>query len=121
MLGKPKSAVIIKGAHYPTSGLEDAKPEATSMGIIVNFTNRTVQGFGLPGVMDYPVKITANEVTITFAGSDADEIAKASTMGSIDRVTGDVEASSRLTDPKTGKTLTWTSYSLKCRPAQRMF
>jgi DNA-binding MurR/RpiR family transcriptional regulator len=34
------------------SGMEDAKPEPISMGIIVNFTKRTVQGFA------YPVKIT---------------------------------------------------------------
>jgi hypothetical protein len=41
------------------SGLENAKPEPVSMGLSVNFTSRTVQGFGAPGVMDYPVKITA--------------------------------------------------------------
>ncbi len=34
------------------SDLENAKPEPVSMGIIVNFTNRTVQGFGAPGVLD---------------------------------------------------------------------
>jgi len=39
------------------------------MGIIVNFTNRTVQGFGTPGLIDYPVKIRAwNEVTVVFGG-----------------------------------------------------
>jgi hypothetical protein len=38
------------------SGEEDAKPDPISMGIIVNFTNRTVEGFGQPGLMDYPVK-----------------------------------------------------------------
>jgi hypothetical protein len=32
------------------SDLENAKPEPVSMGIIVNFTNRTVQGFGAPGI-----------------------------------------------------------------------
>ena len=40
-----------------TSGVEDAKPEPVSMGIIVNFTKRTVQGFGHPGLIDYPVQI----------------------------------------------------------------
>ena len=82
-----------------TSGLEDAKPEATSMGIIVNFTNRTVQGFGLPGVMDYPVKITAwKDVTVSFLGSG--DKYRSSIRGSIDRVTGDVEATSVVTDAK---------------------
>jgi len=57
-----------------TSGLEDAKPEPVSMGIIVNFTNRTVQGFDQVGLfgelIDYPVKITAwNDVTVVFKGS----------------------------------------------------
>ena len=31
-----------------TSGLEVAKPEPISMGIIVNFTKKTVHGFGDP-------------------------------------------------------------------------
>jgi hypothetical protein len=110
-----------------TSGLEDAKPEPVSMGIIVNFTNRTVQGFdhvGLFGeLIDYPVKITAwNDVTVVFKGSA--DFAKSSTdsiTGTIDRVTGDVWANSIMTDAKTGKIITSTSYALKCRPTQRMF
>ena len=32
----------------------DAKPEPISMGVVVNFTTRTVQGFG-SGLLDYPV------------------------------------------------------------------
>jgi hypothetical protein len=36
---------------------KDAKREPVSMGIIVNFTTRTVQGFGAPGLLDYPVKV----------------------------------------------------------------
>jgi hypothetical protein len=55
-----------------TANTEDAKPEPVSMGIIINFTNRTVQGFGYPGLSDFPVKITAmNEVTVAFGGSEA--------------------------------------------------
>jgi hypothetical protein len=107
-----------------TSGVEDAKPDPISMGIIVNFTNRTVQGFGQPGLMDYPVKITGwNDVTVAFGGSE-EELAKSSRdsiFGSIDRVTGDVEATQLATDIKTGKTIASTNYALKCRPAQRMF
>jgi hypothetical protein len=106
-----------------TSGVEDAKPDPISMGIIVNFTNRTVQGFGHPGLMDYPVKITGwNDVTVVFGGSA--ELAKSSRdsiFGSINRVTGDVEASQLATYIKTGKTIGSTNYALKCRPAQRMF
>jgi hypothetical protein len=40
---------------------QDAKPEPISMGILINFTKRTVQGFG------YPAKITDfNDVTVDF-------------------------------------------------------
>jgi hypothetical protein len=97
-----------------TVGMEDAKPEPISMGIIVNFTDRTVQGgFGYPPVFyDFPVKITSmNEATVVFHGSN--QTGQWSITGSIDRVTGDVEA----------KTEGPTSihYALKCRPAQRMF
>jgi hypothetical protein len=102
------------------AGYEGAKPEPLSMGIIVNFTNRTVQGFGSPGVVDYPVKITAwNEVTVTFYGSD--EKMGLTTRGAIDRVTGDVDATSMAYDSKSGKVVSQNVYTLKCRPAQRMF
>jgi hypothetical protein len=88
-----------------TSGLEDVKPEPISMGIVVNFTKLTVQGFNDPSFMDYPVKITAwNDVTVVFAGSsDVLKVSTSSTRGTIDRVTGDVEATSMVTDNKTGQ------------------
>jgi hypothetical protein len=42
--------------RHNTDGDEDAQP--ISMGIIVNFTDRTVQGFGPPnGMFDEPLKI----------------------------------------------------------------
>jgi len=105
-----------------TTGVKEAAPEPVSLGIVLNFTNRTVQGFGSPGFRDYPVEITAwNDVTVVFAGSDDTRGSRSSISGTIDRVTGDVEAFSSLTDAKTGKTITSTSYALKCRPTQRMF
>jgi len=98
------------------------KPEPVSMGIIVNFTNRTVQGFGSPGLIDYPVKITAwNDVTVAFGGSHVFANQQLSIMGSIDRVTGDVEATNLSTDTKTHQTVYSLQYTLKCRPTQRMF
>jgi hypothetical protein len=93
-----------------------------SMGIIVNFTERTVQGFGHPGgLLDFPVMITgANDVTVTFSGhhqvGSLDSIS-----GSIDRVTGDVEATFKMSDPKAGTTISRTTYALQCKPTQRMF
>ncbi len=67
-------------------------------------------GFGYPSVLyDFPVKITSmNEATVVFHGSNQSSI-----TGSIDRVTGDVEADTE------GPTS--IHYALKCRPTQRMF
>jgi hypothetical protein len=100
----------------------DDKPVPIEMGLIINFTTRTVQGFNIPGVADFPVKITAmNDVTIGFFGADPEPlppIIKWTISGSIDRVTGDVGATSTAS---TDKVATATTYELKCRPAQRMF
>jgi len=101
---------------------KDAKPAPISMGIIVDFTKNTVQGFGIPGVSDYPVKIRGmNDARIVFDGSHDNGTSVASITGSIDRVTGDVEATDMLSNPKTGSVMSSKSYSLKCSPAQRMF
>jgi hypothetical protein len=92
------------------------KTDPISKGIIVNFADRTVHGFGYPGAsdrFDYPVKITGmNEVIIAFHGLNHD--ASESISGSIDRVTGDVEA--RNDTPSA-----ILVYTLKCKPTQRMF
>jgi hypothetical protein len=106
-----------------TLAAENAKPESVSMGIVVDFTNQTIQGFGTPGhPSDFPLKITGmNEVTISFGGSSRVLAADWSINGTIDRVTGDVEASSIQTNVKTTIVISWLSYALKCRPTQRMF
>jgi hypothetical protein len=78
--------------------MEGGKPQPLSMGLILNFTNRTVQGFGTPGLIDYPIKITAwNEVTVTFQGSHTLSPTRLNTWGTIDRVTGDLQATSTQT------------------------
>jgi hypothetical protein len=98
----------------------DAKPEPISMGIMVNFTTRTVQGFGSPGSADIPVNIHGvNDVTITFGGQGSDQFAKTTIGGEIDRVTGDTVATLML-QTHSGR-LYGATYSLKCGPAQRMF
>src|SRR5262249_43439061 len=76
-----------------TWGATPDKKEPISMGLIVNFTSRTVQGFGYPGLIDYTVKITAaNDVTVAFEGDQKLSSSTSSIGGTIDRVTGDVEA-----------------------------
>jgi hypothetical protein len=105
-----------------TTSLPDTKPEPLTMGIIVNFATRTVQGFGHPGLLDYPVKITgANDVTVAFSGSHDDGTSISSISGTIDRVTGTVEATSALISRKTHEIQMSTTYDLQCRPTQRMF
>jgi hypothetical protein len=88
---------------------QDAKP--VSMGLIVNFTARTVTGFTSPSD-DFPVTITTfDDVHILFGGSNKSGDWKI--VGSIDRVTGDVTA--------TYNEMIDMVYELKCRPTQRMF
>jgi hypothetical protein len=85
-----------------TAGYQGAGRDPISMGLIVSFTNGTVQGFGTPGYVDIPVKITGiNDVTVVLGG--------------------DAEATQIVMDARTGKTSSTTYYSLKCRPTQRMF
>ena len=115
-----------QGTVTETMMEEEKKPEPISMGIIVNFTNSTVQGFGNPDPNeDFPIQITeVNAATISFQGKRP-ESPKAGIdrriEGTIDRVTGDVNATDTLTNLKTSKIAYSTRYALKCRPTQRMF
>jgi hypothetical protein len=120
---QPNTLTLACKGTVTTTSMPEAKPEPISMGIIVNFTTRGVQGFGTPGLIDFPVKITgANDVTIAFRGEDKTSPSSVwSLMGSIDRVTGDVDATSMLIASNTSKIITQTVYALQCRPAQRMF
>jgi hypothetical protein len=89
------------------------KQEPFSMGVTVDFTDRTVAAGFMPrfGVFREKINSIINERTVDFAAMDksSDGIS-----GSIDRVTGDLEAYSVVGN--------WIiNYSLKCRPTQRMF
>jgi len=102
-----------QGSESP--GMKDAKvgkSEPISIGIIINFTNRTVQDLLLPASESVPITDVA-DLTIDFGGATA----RGRVYGTIDRVTGDLSATffwSNVT-PAT------TYWALKCRPAQRMF
>jgi len=103
----------------------DAERISISIGIIVDFAARTVTGFPLPPVLDRPAVIRdVTETTISFTSSFTNTtpsglILTYSFDGTIDRVTGAVEAGFMST---TRDGPTWTrSYSLKCKPTQRMF
>jgi hypothetical protein len=95
------------------------KPDPISMGIIVNFNSRTVQGFSAAG--SYPVTIDGeNAVTISFHGGEEKGDVVDSVTGTIDRVTGDAWAEKRIFNVKGSGGITVT-YMLKCKPGQRKF
>jgi putative ABC transport system substrate-binding protein len=63
-----------------------------------------------------------DRIPIVFVGGgDPVRSSIASIRGNIDRVTGDVDATSMMSDAKTGKIIISTSYTLKCSPTQRKF
>jgi hypothetical protein len=102
--------------EYPrTATVEDAKPEPFSMGMTVNLTARTVQGFG----QEYPYKITdINAGTIIFRHAEK----QVAILGHIDRVTGDLVATiTDYLDVQKREISRESLYEMKCRPAQRMF
>lgn len=85
-----------------------------SMGIIINFGDRTVQGFDYPGGEKLPIKITSvSDTMIVFSGFANPGYRQLD--GRIDRVTGDIEARA------TETSILSRVYSLKCKPTQRMF
>ena len=90
--------------------------EQVSIDIIVNFTDRTVKGFG--GDWSLPIPIhEVNETFVTFEGHQA-ALFEASIIGIIEFDTGDMEAVMKLSG-KTGKLENF--YILQCKPTQRMF
>lgn len=105
---------------WPSAIQGKATPQPFSLGLLVDFTKRTVTGFPFP-VMDI-TEVT--ELMIFFRKSVGISIVD----GSIDRVTGDAEGhhatykSTKSEDMlRPGNTLGGYNFSLKCAPAQRMF
>jgi hypothetical protein len=88
---------------------------STSKGIIVDLAERTVKGFGTP--VDKVGVTGVNEAHISF-GANINENGW-SINGSIDRVTGDLEAYEYLWGKD--KIAGMTTYLLQCKPTQRMF
>jgi len=86
------------------------------MGIIVNFTDRTVKGFGRDWSLPIPIH-EVNETFVTFEDHQAG-LFEASIIGIIEFYTGDMEAVMKLSG-KSGKLENF--YILKCKPTQRMF
>jgi hypothetical protein len=99
-----------------STGPLEYEPAPVSMGLIVNFTSRTVQGSARwgPYLFDDQLPMTElNEGTVVFEGFS--KFLGRKIYGSMDRVTGDVGMVA------TAKEWGTFDYSLKCTPAQRMF
>jgi hypothetical protein len=108
-----KGTVTIKG-----SPIGDYDPDPVSMGLIVNFTTRTVQGTSRwgPHLFDDQLQITDwNEWTVVFSGFS--KFLGTDIHGSMDRVTGDVN----MISTAEGQGFLHDIYSLKCRPTERSF
>src|SRR6516165_2481563 len=70
----------------------DEKPEPISMGVTVNFTARTVE-FGHDAMPKFPMQVSdITETTIGFGGTKRTAIYSYSIIGTIERVTGTLEA-----------------------------
>ena len=101
-----------------------AKDGLALMGIIVNFTDSTVQGFGYPyGSFNHPVMINdcRRRGSRVLRRARGGSIITRKYHGSIDPVTGDVEATLSLIDQKTSKATRQITYTLQCKPTQRVF
>jgi hypothetical protein len=108
-------ATLTLACKGTAAGSSDDNSEPVSMGVIINFTVGTVQG-----LMDYSPKIIAtNDVTVSFGGSQENIFSVSGMRGSIDRITGDLEATFTFYDMKTRKMLNRRNFALQ--PAQRMF
>ena len=64
------------------------------------------------------LEIDISEAVVSFLGGSVPGL---HISGSIDRVTGDVEATSEATGTENRTIIMRTLYSLKCKPTQRMF
>ena len=99
-----------------TQAVGDGKPWAISTGLIIDFAAHTVDGIE-PGMMQMHI-VEITETAISFAGKDASY--GQNIHGTIDRVTGTVEAYF-FSSPKGAKVSWNTTYLLQCKPTQRMF
>jgi hypothetical protein len=104
------------GTASMTGGIGDTGP--VSMGLIVNLTTRTVHGFREQFQTDgseAQLKITEVKEAILVLRGQMGSIIDLS--GFMDRMTGDMTVTATQRPPVVFS----KTYTLKCRPAQRMF
>jgi hypothetical protein len=89
------------------------------MGIIVDFAARTVAGFGYGGWDEVVNIISVGDVTIAFGGPSQRKDSAWLVLGTIDRITGSVDATASMWSPQRGSVA--RHYSLKCARGQQKF
>jgi hypothetical protein len=106
-----------KGA---TTSYQTREPEPISLGLIIDFTNKTIKGF-LFGESEI-TRVT--DVAVYFHKTTGTTISD----GKIDRITGDAEGHSAVYKSiksadmlKPDNTMGGYNFALKCTPTQRMF
>jgi hypothetical protein len=100
-----------KGVETTTGGISSS--EQVSMGVIVDFQKKVILGLGL---YDLPIPITGIDETTVFFAVEGKDIS-----GTLDRVTGALDAKSITTNLSTQEPMLWVTLTLRCKPAQRMF
>jgi hypothetical protein len=100
--------------------------QEVSMGIIVDFTARTVVAPRLnSSLFDIPLMLdSVDEIQVYFSGQhwSHPNFISERIVGYMDRVTGNLEATyEQFERDKEIKETMFTEYSLKCKPTQRMF
>jgi hypothetical protein len=90
------------------------------MGLIIDFTTKTVAGFErvFPTFTGTVKIIIVDNTSIGFSGTDG---GGGAVFGTVDRITGDVEAATEHWNQETNKLQWATVYSLQCKSTQRMF
>ena len=84
--------------------------------MMLNLANRTVRGIGLPGLIDYPIRITTvDDKKITFSSTEAFSHTISSVAGTVDRETGDLEATSTMADEQTLRKFSGITYVARCK------
>lgn len=117
--GPETLALACKGET--TTYQQGAKPEPISLGLLIDFTKRTIKGFPLAGEIEI-TQISAS--AIYFHKSVASSVFD----GRIDRITGDVEGHATSYKNTKGTVIlkpenvvSGFNFALKCTPTQRMF
>jgi hypothetical protein len=94
----------------PNSVGGDNKTETViKMGLLVNFANGTVMGFGTPARIK-----KADTISVNFVGDNG---SGSSVQGTVDRMTGSVIACTQLYSASSKKLITGDRWDLHCTPA----